>query len=78
VTVEWSRSPGSMARRAKECESFATKFSKLDDCDCEYRKVVRCCRSQASSHHSQGVLDDGVNEAVVSTAAPDRSAVLCG
>jgi len=26
---------------------------------------------------SQGVVDDGVNKAGVSTAAPDRSAVLC-
>jgi len=36
------------------------------------------CMTQASSHTSQGVVDGGVNKAVVSTAAPDRSAVLCG
>jgi len=40
-------------------------------------KVVRWCRAQASSHNSQGVVDGGVNEARMSTAAPDRSAVLC-
>jgi len=40
-------------------------------------KVVRWCRTQASSHNSQGVVDGGVNEAGMSTAAPSRSAVLC-
>ena len=30
---------------------------------------------QASSHNLQGLVDGGVNEAGVSTAAPDRSAV---
>jgi len=34
-------------------------------------------RAQASSHNSQGVVDGGVDEAGVSTAEPDRSAVLC-
>ena len=44
---------------------------------CEDWKVVCWCRTQASSHNSQGVVDGGVSEAGVSTAAPDRSAVLC-
>ena len=44
---------------------------------CEDWKVVRWCRMQASSHNSQGVVDGGVNKAGMSTAAPNRSAVLC-
>ena len=41
-------------------------------------KVVRWCRTQASIHNSQGVVDDGVDEVGMSTAATDRSTVLCG
>jgi len=41
----------------------------------EDRKIVCWCRTQASSHNSQGVVDNRVDEAGVSTAAPDRSAV---
>jgi len=32
---------------------------------------------QASSHSLQGVVDDRVNDAGVSSTAPDMSAVLC-
>jgi len=39
-------------------------------------KVVRWCRTQASRHNSQGVVDGGVDEAGISTAAPDRRTVL--
>ena len=49
--------------------------SRLDACD--GWKVVRWCRSQASSHNSQGVVDGGIDEVGRSTAAPNRSAVLC-
>ena len=59
----------------RQCDSTATKLSRLDGC--EGWKVVRWCRSQVSSHTSQGVGDGGVNEAGMSTAAPDRSALLC-
>jgi len=31
---------------------------------------------QASSHNSQGVVDGGVNEACMSTAAPDRPSAV--
>ena len=40
-------------------------------------KVVRWCRTQACSHCLQGVVDGGFDEAGMSTAAPDRSTVLC-
>ena len=40
-------------------------------------KVVCWCRTQASSHNSQGVVVGSVNEADVSTATPVGSAVLC-
>ena len=76
VSAEWSTCPVSMARRAGQCGSFATKVSRLDAC--ENWKVVHWCRTQASSHDSQGVVDGGVDKASVSTAVPDRSAVLCG
>ena len=76
VSAEWSRCLGSMARCSRECGSIATKFSRLDAC--QDWKVVRWCRTQASSHNSQGVVDGGVDEAGMSTAAPNRRAVLCG
>jgi len=41
-------------------------------------QVVHRCRTQASSQNSQGVIDGGVDKAGMSTAAPNRSAVLCG
>jgi len=44
---------------------------------CEDWKIIRWCRAQASSHNSQGVVDGRVNEASMSTAASDRSTVLC-
>jgi len=47
------------------------KLSRLDAC--EEWKVVRWCRTQASSRNSQGVVDGGVDESGMSTAAPDRS-----
>jgi len=53
-------------------------FSKYDRLGArENWKLVRWCRTQASGHSSQSVVDGRVNKAGVSTAAPDRSAVLC-
>jgi len=57
----------------RRCGSIAPMLSRLDAC--ENWKVVRWCRTQASSHNSQGVVDGGVNAAGMSTAAPDRSVV---
>jgi len=57
--------------RWRQCGSIAMKLSRLDVC--EGWKVVRWCRTQTSSHNSQGVVDGGVDEAGMSTAAPDRS-----
>ena len=57
-----------------QCDSSATKLSRLDACE---NRKVRWCRMQASSHNSQGVVDGSVNEAGINTAAPDSSAVLC-
>ena len=45
----------------RQCDSNATKLSRLDAC--EDWKVVLWCRTQASSHNSQGIVDDGVDEA---------------
>jgi len=55
-----------------KCSSFATKLSRLDAC--KNRKVVRWCRTQASSHNSQGVVDSRVNEA--SVTIQERSTLL--
>jgi len=60
----------------RQCGSIATKLSRLDAC--ENWKVIRWCRTQTSSHSSQSVVDGGVDVAGISTAAPDRRAVLCG
>ena len=78
VSAEWSRCPGSMARRARESVAHLRRNSGCwIPATCKNRKAVRWCRTQASSHNSQGVVDGGVKEAVVSTAATDKSAVLC-
>jgi len=69
-----SRLHGTACQR--QCGSIATKLSRLDDC--EDWKAVRWFRAQASSHNSQGVVDNGVDEADMSTAAPYRRAGLCG
>ena len=70
---QMSRLHGTACKR--ECGSIATKLSRLDAS--EDGKVVRWCRTQASSHNSQGIVDGRVDAAGMSTAAPDRSAVLC-
>jgi len=44
---------------------------------CKDEKAVHWIRTQVSSYSWQSVIDDRANEADVSTAAPDRSAVLC-
>jgi len=76
VSVEWSRCPGSMRRCARDSvDSFSTKVSKLDAC--KDRSIFRWRRTQASSHNVQGIIDGRVNEAGMSTAAPNRNALLC-
>ena len=52
------------------------KLNRLDACN--DWKVVRWCRTQASSHNWQGVIDGVVSETGMSTATPNRSAILCG
>ena len=51
----------------RQCGSSVTKLSRLEDCK---------GRMQTSSHSLQGLIDGKVNEVVVSTMAPSRSAVL--
>jgi len=43
---------------------------------CEDKKIVRWCRTQASKHTSQGVVDGRATVASVSTAAPEESSAL--
>jgi len=57
--------------RWRQCGCTATKLSRLDAC--EGWKVVRWCTTQASSHNSQGVVDGGIDEAGMITAAADMS-----
>jgi len=75
VSAKWNRCPGSMARRARVSVA-PIGLSRLDAC--KGWKVVRWCRTQASSHNSQGVVDGGADEVGMSTAAPNKCAVLCG
>jgi len=42
---------------------------------CKDRKIVCWCRTQAPSYNAQGVVYGRVNEAGVSSAAPDRRVV---
>jgi len=58
-----------------ESGSIAMKPSRLDAC--EDWKVVRWRKKQGSSHSSQGLVDDRISEAGESTAATERSALLC-
>ena len=58
----------------RECDSIAAKLNRLDVC--EDTKIVRWCKTHASSYSSQGIVDDRSNGASVSTAPPGRSAVL--
>ena len=76
VSVEWSRCPGSAARRVRDSVAALPLSSALLDTR-EERKIVRWCGTQASIHSSQGVTDDKVSEAGVSTTAPGKCAVLC-
>ena len=76
VSTEWkqmSRLRGTACCR--QSGPLATKINRLDSC--EDREVVCWCTTQASCHDSQGVVDGRVNDAVMSTAAPDRRAVRC-
>ena len=76
VSARWSRCPGFMDLHVGgNVALLRLKLSRLDHR--ENRKIVRWCRTQASSHSSQGVIDNKISEAGVSTAAPDRSVVLC-
>jgi len=41
-------------------------------------RMTRLSADVGRSHNLQGVIDGCVDKAGMSTAAPDRSAVLCG
>jgi len=43
---------------------------------CEDWKVVRWCRTQASSRNLQGIIDGGVDEAGMSTATSEARSAL--
>jgi len=66
-----------MAQRARDSVAPLRQSSAGWTDTCEDWKVVRWCRTQASSHSLQGVVDGEVDKAGMSTAASDRSAVLC-
>jgi len=81
VSTDWSRCPSSRIthssdsvaplRRTSSCEMPARIASGMP------ARIVRWCRTQASSHNSQGAVEGKANEAGVRTAAPDRCAILC-
>ena len=77
VSTEWSTYSGSFACHARDnvaplWQNLGRRLDANND-----TKIVHLCRTQTSSHSSQGVVDDRVSEAGVSTAAPGRSAALC-
>ena len=72
VSAEWSRGPGSMARRPSDSVAPLRRSSACGDW-----KVVHWCRTQASSHNSQGVFDGGVDEALRHETGAQHSAVEC-
>jgi len=74
ASAEWDRCPDSMAWRARD-STCALQRSSVGWMPARNQKIVRWCRTQAPSHHSQGVVGGRLNEAGVSTAAPDRSVV---
>ena len=47
-------------------------------CFAKVGRLSAGCRTQVSSHNSQGVVDGGVYEAGMSTVAPNRRAAHCG
>jgi len=51
------------------------KLSRLDAR--KDRKIACWCRMQALSKYLEGFIDGRVNEAGVTTVAPDRGIVLC-
>jgi len=59
--------PNSNTSRETLCKLVQTKKQKND---------MKTLIVKASSHNAQGVIDGSFNEAGVTTAAPDRSAVL--
>ena len=73
VSAEWSGCPGSMARRV-DTVGIATKLSRLDACE----DLEGCPLVKEAGIQLQFVVDSEINKACVSTAAPDRSAVVCG
>ena len=73
VSAEWSRYPGSKARRDKDSVALLRR----SPAGWMPARMGRLSAG-ASNHNSQGVVDGRVHKAGVSTAAPNRSALLCG
>jgi len=77
VSAEWSRCPGSMARRAKDSVAPMRRSS----AGWMPARMGRLSAGVARRHPvtiRKASLMVGVNEAGMRTAVPDRSAVLCG
>ena len=60
VSVEWNRCPCSMARRARNSVASVRRSS----VGWMPARIGRWCRTQASSHNSQDVVDGGIDEGV--------------
>jgi len=76
VSTEWSGCPSSMARRARDSVALL-RWSSAGWMPVRTGRLSGWCRTQTSSHSLQGVVDGEVDKAGMSTAAPDRSTVLC-
>ena len=77
VSVEWSRCPGSMARRARDRKAPLQRSS----AGWMPARIGRLSAGVGRRHPvaiRKALLIVGYNKAGMSTAAPDRCAVLCG
>jgi len=75
VSAEWSRCPASMAQHARE--SVAPLQCSSAGWIPMRKGRFLLVQDEGISHSLQGVVDRRVSEAGMSTAAPDRSTLLC-
>ena len=74
VSSEWSGCLGAMAQRARD--SVAAPLRRSSAGWMPGRKVVRWCRTQASSHNYQGVVNGTVSEVDVRSLDSDQNVVV--
>ena len=74
VSTEWSRCPGSMARRARGSGAPLRRSS----AGWMTPRIERLSAGVGRIHNSQDIVDGGADEPGMTTAAPNRKVVLYG